>query len=66
MVVVNGCSKIIYFVFVSPTREGRHLFGTLLPLGVVRKKKEDGRGLSNVKKKERAKKKGKNLFAHTQ
>lgn len=34
----------------DPNREGRHLFGTLLP-GVVRKKKEDGRGLlSNVKK----------------
>ena len=59
--VVNGCSKIILFRLCEPQhREGRHLFGTLLP-GVVRKKKEDGRGLSNVKK-GKGKKKG-NLFA---
>ena len=62
MVVVNGCSKIIYFVFVSPTREGRHLFGTLLPLGVVRKKKRTDGGCQMSKKRKGQKKKKRKKF----
>ena len=57
--------KKFYFVFVSPnTREGRHLFGTLLP-GVVRKKKKR-RTVGAVKcqkRKGQKKDKEKKLFA---
>lgn len=42
----------------DPNREGRHLFGTLLP-GVVRKKKRTDGGCCQMSKKERAKKKDK-------
>ena len=57
--VVNGCSKIILFRLCEPQhREGRHLFGTLLP-GVVRKKKRTDGGCCQMSKKERAKNKDK-------